>query len=256
MLHTSRIRHVHDDARWQQRQFIMLALSALALLALFEFTRIDLTIARWFFDPAIGQFPLRNDSFLTKVMHDGAKRALTVLALFAFCICVLGIRGRIAWLPRREAWIAALGMILIPALTSLLKQLTNRHCPWDITDFGGYAPYLGLLALPDPDLRAGVCFPAGHASTGYLWLVWAVVLRPVSARAARAALWAGFLLGGALGFAQMLRGAHFLSHTLWTLWLAWAISMLLLAMSQRARGSVRMAATPPAAAVSSTTSPP
>lgn len=256
MPHTSRIRLAHDDARWQQRQLALLAVSALALLALFELTRADLTVARWFFDPAAGQFPLRNDTFLTKVMHDGAKRVLTVLALFAFCVCILGMRGRIGWLPRREAWIAALGMILIPALTSLLKQLTNRHCPWDITDFGGYAPYLGLLALPDPDLRPGVCFPAGHASTGYLWLVWAIALRPASVRAARAALWTGLTLGGALGLAQMLRGAHFLSHTLWTLWLAWTISVLLLALTQRARGSVRIAAAPPVAAVSSTTSPP
>lgn len=253
---TPRTPLAHDDARWQQRQFILLALAALMLLALFELTRADQTIAGWFFDPAVGRFPLRNDGFLTKVMHDGAKRVLTVLALFAFGLCVLGMRGRIAWLPRREAWIAALGMVLIPALTSLLKQLTNRHCPWDVVDFGGYAPYVGLLALPDPTLRPGVCFPAGHASAGYLWLVWAVALRPVSARAARAALWTGLALGGALGFAQMLRGAHFLSHTLWTMWLAWAISILLFAATQRARGSVRMAAAPPVGAVSRTTSPP
>ena len=46
-------------------------------------------------------------------------------------------------------------------------------------------------------------------------------------RAARAALLAGLLAGAILGTARMLQGAHFLSHTLWTLWLAWGVSISL-----------------------------
>jgi membrane-associated PAP2 superfamily phosphatase len=44
---------------------------------------------------------------------------------------------------------------------------------------------------------------------------------------ARYALLAALSAGIILGTARMLQGAHFLSHTLWTLWLAWALSVLL-----------------------------
>ena len=42
---------------------------------------------------------------------------------------------------------------------------------------------------------------------------------------ARLGLLAGLLLGGVLGIARMAQGAHFLSHTLWSLWFAWAMSL-------------------------------
>lgn len=55
--------------------------------------------------------------------------------------------------------------------------------------------------------------------------MWAVALRPAGLRAARLGLFAGLLAGGLLCAARMLQGAHFLKHTLWTLWLAWALSV-------------------------------
>ncbi len=92
-------------------------------------------------------------------------------------------------------------------------------------DFGGYSPYLHLLDAPPPTIKAGVCFPAGHASTGLLWIVWGVALRPAGRGMARLGLLAGLLLGGVLDIARMAQGAHFLSHTLWSLWFAWAMSL-------------------------------
>jgi membrane-associated PAP2 superfamily phosphatase len=44
---------------------------------------------------------------------------------------------------------------------------------------------------------------------------------------ARLGLLVALLAGGVLGTVRMLQGAHFLSHTLWTLWLAWALSVTL-----------------------------
>ena len=130
-------------------------------------------------------------------------------------------------LPRRNALLAALGMILIPVCTTVLKHLTQRYCPWDVVDFGGYAPYLGLFDPVPAGLKAGQCFPAGHASTGYLWIVWGLALRPVGKWWARSGLLVGLTAGSVLGGARMIQGAHFLSHTLATLWLAWFISLLL-----------------------------
>ena len=213
--------------RWLLAQSALLFLGALLLYGTFERTDLDRRLAHALFDAELGLFPLRHSWFLEAVMHKAAKQATYVLVAASLYLCWQGWRGRLAWLPARNALLAAIGMLAIPLATSTAKLLTARYCPWDLIDFGGYAPYLGLFEAAPPGLKAGQCFPAGHASTGFLWIVWAVALKPAGPRAARAALVAGVLAGGVLGTARMLQGAHFLSHTLWTLWLAWAASLVL-----------------------------
>ncbi|MCK2088245.1 phosphatase PAP2 family protein [Thauera aromatica] len=213
--------------RWLLSQYALLALSALLLFWAFEGSDLDRRLARIFFDPELGVFPLRRAWFLEAVMHRAAKQATYVLVAASLWLCWQGWKGRLSWLPPRNALLAAIGMVAIPAATSAVKLMTARYCPWDTIDFGGYAPYLHLFEAAPRGIKAGQCFPAGHASTGFLWIVWAVALRPVGRHAVRRALLAALLAGGILGTARMLQGAHFLSHTLWTLWLAWMLSTTL-----------------------------
>lgn len=49
-----------------------------------------------------------------------------------------------------------------------------------------------------------------------------------------AALAGGLLAGALMGYGRMAQGAHFLSHVLWSAWLAWAVA-LGLAVLLRAR---------------------
>ncbi len=212
---------------WLLIQFLLLGLAALLLLGLFERSDLDRDLARLFFDPAQGSFPGRRSWFLEAVMHLGAKEVGSLLVAAAMVLCWQGWTGKLAWLPRPNALLAAIGMLAIPLATTTLKLLTSRYCPWDTVDFGGHMPYLHLFQPAPAGLKAGQCFPAGHASTGYLWIVWAVALRPAGRRPARWALLGALLAGSLLGAARMAQGAHFLSHTLWTLWLAWALSLAL-----------------------------
>lgn len=214
-------------SNWVIWQYALLAISALLLLCVFETTDLDRQLARIFYDPTVAAFPLKHSWFLETVLHKGAKHVVYVLVVLGLGVCWLGWQGELSWLPRRNALLAALGMLLIPLATSALKHLTHRHCPWDVVDFGGYAPYLHLFEPVPQGTRGGQCFSAGHASVGFLWIVWAVALRPAGTRVARLALMVALFGGGVLGFARMLQGAHFLSHTLWSLWLAWAISVSL-----------------------------
>lgn len=215
---------------WYRWQALLLLGSAALLLQLFEGSSLDLQVAHYFYDPALGSFPLRHHWLFEAVMHHGLKIASYIAVAASLFFCFLGYRGELEWLPRRNALLAGAGMLLIPIGTTLLKSLTNRHCPWDIVDFGGFAPYIGLLASAPSDIKAGQCFPAGHASAGFLWIVWAVALRPAGRNRARLGLLTGVLLGGLMGVARMAQGAHFLSHTLWSLWFAWAVSVVLAAL--------------------------
>jgi membrane-associated PAP2 superfamily phosphatase len=111
-----------------------------------------------------------------------------------------------------------------------LKHFSGHACPWAIVEFGGTAPYRHLFAGHGalPPLEG--CFPAAHPLVGYAWLCVGLALYPVSRRLATGWTRAAFLAGTALGLVQVLRGAHFLSHVLWTAWTAWAIAIALLAL--------------------------
>ena len=53
-------------------------------------------------------------------------------------------------------------------------------------------------------------------------------------RKARAVLCAAWIIGLAAGAVQVARGAHFVSHVLWTAWVAWAVTLALAAARGRA----------------------
>ena len=128
---------------------------------------------------------------------------------------------------RRLATLVA-SAVLVPLAISTMKASSIHHCPWNLSRYGGFAPYLRIFDSLPPGLSAGRCFPAGHA-TSALWLP-AVAAFWLPGRPTKAAVAFALSLvpGLALGFAQQARGAHFLTHTLWSAWIAAAIVVVLL----------------------------
>lgn len=94
-------------------------------------------------------------------------------------------------------------------------------------DFGGVARYAShWTGWIYPDGGSGQCFPAGHATTGFAFVGGFFALRHARPRLARVWLWSALTFGMVLGIGQQLRGAHFMSHTLWTGWLCWMTAWL------------------------------
>lgn len=217
-------------ASWLLGQLLLLAVSAALLLALFETSSLDLHASAYFFDPEHGVFPHRHEWLYDTVLHRGLKVLSLTAGIASVLVAIAGARGVWPRWPRRNALAAALGMVLIPCATVLLKHLTHRHCPWDLAPFGGFVPYTSLLDGIPAGYAPGQCFPAGHASGGFVWMVWGVALLPLSRRAAHAALAGGLLLGLLMGVSRIAQGAHFVSHTLWSAWLAWAVIVALVAL--------------------------
>lgn len=172
------------------------------------------------------------DSWLTAgLIHQGG-RALSWVAV-AF---ILAVNLRPAqWLPRltrreRLGWL--LTTVLCLALIALVKRASLTSCPWDLHEFGGSAHYVSHWLLGRHDGGAGHCFPSGHASAAFAFLGGGWALARAYPRAARAWLVAVVALGSVYGVGQMLRGAHYPSHTMWTAWICWAAT----AAAMRARG--------------------
>jgi membrane-associated PAP2 superfamily phosphatase len=138
---------------------------------------------------------------------------------------------------RRVLLFIALSLTLAPATVSSLKHVTNKHCPWDLQDYGGLLPYTRLLEASPAD-KQGRCFPAGHASAGFSLLAFYFAGRMRgNARWARLGLALGLGAGAVLGLGRMVQGAHFLTHTLWSGLVCWTVIALLYVAMLRAAGA-------------------
>lgn len=122
--------------------------------------------------------------------------------------------------------IAALSVLIAALLVAIVKRASGADCPWSLQAFGGAQPYLSHWTNWSPSAGAGGCFPSGHASAGFAFLAVYALWRTEHRRLAQIVLWATLALGMAYGGLQVVRGAHFASHVLWSAWLCWLVALL------------------------------
>ncbi|HYD61433.1 MAG TPA: phosphatase PAP2 family protein [Noviherbaspirillum sp.] len=199
---------------------IALVLAPLILL-LFDATPLDGLLIAPYYDAATHAFPLRDDPFIQNVMHSGTKLVVIGIAIAVFGAFLLTfILPHWAQHRRRLLWLGA-GLAGSSLMVTLLKQCSALHCPWDLAAYGGYAPFHGLLDRFPAGTAAGRCFPGGHASGGFALMAFYFAWRDTHRGIACVFLVAGLMAGMVMGWAQMMRGAHFLSHNVWSAWVVW-----------------------------------
>jgi membrane-associated PAP2 superfamily phosphatase len=162
---------------------------------------------------------------MAKIMHACA-RNLGWLFLVAMLIGIWRPWGALRALATADR--VSLFLTVLSALLSvtLIKGFSQTSCPWDLQAFGGVAPYVSHWNLWASDGGGGHCFPAGHASTGFAFMAAYFGLRQNNAPGAVKWLLVAMCIGFILGISQQMRGAHFMSHTLWTAWLCWTVGWL------------------------------
>ena len=208
------------------RQDATVGLLSLMLLLLWDASGLDLPAAR-LFGSAAG-FEGTHSFLLSHVMHDGGRLlawlllgALMLAAGLAAPLAPLRTRAGLPSRVERWRWIGVilLCVVAVPAL----KRLSPTSCPWDLAVFGGAAQHLSHWRWGVPDGGAGHCFPSGHAVAAFAFIGQYFLWRDVNARRARFWLLTVGVAGAAFGLAQLARGAHFPSHTLWSAWLCWCL---------------------------------
>lgn len=194
-------------------------LAGLLLLAAWEASGWDLVVSGWFAD-ARG-FPLRDHPLAHDLLHDGGRwGAATMLVL----LVVDALRPLVAGPTRRERWLGValvgLPLVVVPGL----KRFSHTSCPWDLEPFGGTLPYVPHWLPGVTDGGAGRCFPSGHAVAAFA--LWGAVFAWRRARPGLARAWfvCVALVGIVFGWAQTARGAHFVSHALWSAWTCAALA--------------------------------
>ena len=220
------------------RRDVAVTLAALALLLAWDLSGADLWVARTVGGEA--GFPWRNAWLTRHLLHDGGRwLAAAVLAVWIWR----------AWrcsptdpLDARARW-AALGVVLLNLIVvPSFKTLSHTSCPWDQAEFGGTARFVSHWAWGVFDGGPGHCFPSGHAVAAFCFLALYVARRGVRPAVARRWLWAVLALGALFGTAQVMRGAHYVSHVLWSAWICWTLSVAVDAFSRLRRRALRPAA--------------
>lgn len=196
------------------------AAAFLALVA-WDWFGQDLALARWF--GTRSGFAYRDHWLFSGVLHQGARRLAWTLQL-GLILAIWWPVGPLRRLPRRERVNLLVGTLLTVLAVWLLKNRSLTSCPWELTEFGGIAQYVSHWRWGVPDGGEGLCFPAGHASAAFCFLTGYFWLRDRAPRAARAWLTVTVIAGLTIGLAQQVRGAHYMSHTLWTGWLSWVFA--------------------------------
>ncbi|WP_411886175.1 phosphatase PAP2 family protein [Polaromonas sp. YR568] len=211
-----------DSAALVSRVFAGTLLS-LALLLAWDHSGLDLWMARGFGSP-VG-FPLESHWFWRGTLHDDIRWLPwgVELALLAGMVRPFGALRQLAVERRAQLALTTLVSLLV---VSTLKLHSLTSCPWELHEFGGTVAYVSHWAWGVRDGGSGGCFPAGHASAGFAFLGGFFAFRHALPRTARRWLAGALLAGLVLGLAQQLRGAHYMSHTLWTAWLCWATAAL------------------------------
>lgn len=209
------------------------ALAALVgLFLLFELTSLDLWVQDWLYDFTAHAWLVNDKAPLPRLLfYDGPKVLIIALAVTLIVLAAGPARWRArlsSFGTRRvDLWVVIATLASAPGLIAISKATTNVFCPREIQRYGGAVPYVKVLEICEPDqrpARRGRCFPAGHASGGFALLSLAGLARSRCGQILGASV--GAAVGTAMGGYQMLKGAHYLSHTVVTVLACWIIFLL------------------------------
>jgi membrane-associated PAP2 superfamily phosphatase len=208
-------------ARYARLDVGMVALGLMLLVA-WDLSGIDMSIARWF-GGSLG-FPLR-DSRWALASYDAGRLVAWIVVPMLFASLWFTLPGFRKVDRAQRAWWLLTTIACLVAIP-LLRSRSSTSCPWSITEFGGSVPYVSHW-WRQIDAGPGRCFPSGHASTGFAFFAGFFALRGVDRAMARRWLAGAIALGLLAAITQTLRGAHFVSHSLWTAWICWTMTTAL-----------------------------
>jgi membrane-associated PAP2 superfamily phosphatase len=212
------------DVRFAAINLLLLVFTGFCLTWLSRDGALDLAATRILFDPVAGVFPFRDTPLFAVAGHTGLKW-LVLFFWFAAAVSAVFIRQ---W--RSPLVFFCIAVAVTTAVAALLKMASAHSCPWDLRDFGGTADWFPLFDGPTSLPGPGHCWPGGHAAGGFSLMAGYFVFRGSHPVVARIVLAVALGLGALMSYVQMARGAHFLSHNLWSLWIAWFCSLAVFLM--------------------------
>ncbi len=199
------------------------------VLAVFHYTDFDLKFQSFFFDITKDQWYIdRNNTLLKIIFYILPKYLIFAYGVFLLLFYVkLSVSRENENLQKKILFLISC-LIVIPLIVASLKHYSPIHCPQNTLNFGGAALYMSPLQVFNDRFffdSYGRCFPAGHASGGFA-LISLIFVAP-SKLTKFLALIISLLFGASMGLYQIAKGAHYLSDTIITLFIAYMVSITL-----------------------------
>jgi len=211
------------------------AICLVFIIALFEYTSLDIYIQNYFFQIDTQSWLLNRDEPILKfILYDGIKRLLIVFAVSILLALVLFRKKELIKKYKTGLIILLLSSIIVPLSVGSLKAVSNTPCPKNIEYYGGEYPDIKVFEeYPKEFVQKEKikCWPAGHASGGFALMALFFFFK--KRRNQMLALSFAICIGWSMGLYKMLIGDHFLSHTLVTMTLAWLIILILAKILKR-----------------------
>jgi len=217
-----------NGSDWNQRRvttWIPVPLLLIGLGIVSQYSGLDMWIARHFFNALTATWLYKEHWLASTVIHKGG-RDLVVVADAIMLIAM----GASLFIKRLTSYRKALIYLCIvslssPAVVAILKSVTHIYAPWDLSLFGGIRPHIRLFDAVPPGAPVGHAFPAGHASGAFAFFSLFFLLSRIKPSIRYLGLIPPVVIGGCFGVAQQMRGAHFLSHDLFSAAVCWACAM-------------------------------
>lgn len=202
------------------------------IIILESYTNLDIEIQNIWYYPETKKWWLTAEEFMQTrwLWYGGAKKAISIFAGICVAIFIASFFLKSFRIWRKSMILICLSLLFVPLAVGAGKKMTDIYCPREVSIYGGPYEYQRILEPQHPLNKdnpvPGLCYPAGHASGGFalMMLFFAVPYPCLRKWGLLIGLTVGWLMGGY----QMVRGEHFLSHTLSTMCLAWAINLLII----------------------------
>jgi membrane-associated PAP2 superfamily phosphatase len=215
-------------------QIIITAILLIAVIALFQFTQLDITVQNFFYNFETKTWLIdKNEPILKFFLYDGLKTALIIFAVAILFSLILFRKKAIIQKYKKGLMIVLASAIFVPLLIGSLKAITNTPCPCNIVNFNGTYPDIKVFDSYPKDFvqtSKAKCWPGGHASGGFALMALFFLFKTSTNK--KRALITGLVVGWSMGTYKMLLGDHFLSHTIITMIIAWLIILIIVKLTQ------------------------
>ena len=195
------------------------------LTVLLELTNFDVQLANLFFDFDKRLWPDGESWWANQLLHKAGRDFIALIAIFSLLGFILSWISNYLRPYRRACGYAVLSIVLTTGLVFLGKKYSNVDCPWDLAMYNGNRPYVHIFSDKPDNIDIGRCFPGGHSSGAFSLLFLYFLFRNKNRRLAIAGFSFAVLLGGLYSYGQWVRGAHFISHDIWSAFIAWFVAL-------------------------------
>ncbi|MEJ2142934.1 MAG: PAP2 family protein [Gammaproteobacteria bacterium] len=204
------------------------ALPVLAMLAgiFLQYAGVDVWFEHFFYDETHHLWPYDHNWLASNVIHRGGQFVMKIIALGMLIFAISSLFIKKLKIYRKASWYLVLASFTSAAIIGELKSITHIYSPWDLLIFGGKYPHIRLFDAVASSAPVGHAFPAGHAGGGFALLSFYFLYREKDHSYSYYFLVVALSIGLIFGIDQDIRGAHMLSHDLFSFAICWLTCML------------------------------